>query len=419
MNNQGWPDERCATCGLRAKLNMGVKNDGPLYIRLRPCSRCKEVRYCNRECQMKDWKAGHKDKCVVPGDKPPPPMADELRSAVAAQIANRGCYILAHAPGRTREELGPDEKINIHTIGFYEHGAAELAIARIPHRLLQRAGGFLAYVRNERPLDQPLKEDEEMTVNGLTFRAAHVKGEALKAATPTASSPSRRQQAARCRRRRPRRADEDDEAQLARLPYSDEERARDDRIFARLLDEAAGLEGSPLLGPAVQSQILKSEDLADAVGEVLACRLARAASCIMLPRAELKEACVRALRDDPKVGADVTAILARDPAAISYLQTASRALGRRHPPGASLGGGLLMDHATGIVIGETAVIGDNCTILHSVTLGGTGKDRGDRHPKVGDRCTLGAGATVLGNIRVGDGATVGSQAVVTRTCPRA
>ena len=183
MNNQGWPDERCATCGLRAKLNMGVKNDGPLYIRLRPCSRCKEVRYCNRECQMKDWKAGHKDKCVVPGDKPPPPMADELRSAVAAQIANRGCYILAHAPGRTKEgELGPDEKINIHTIGFYEHGAAELAIARIPHRLLQRAGGFLAYVRNERPLDQPLKEDEEMTVNGLTFRAAHVKGEALKAA---------------------------------------------------------------------------------------------------------------------------------------------------------------------------------------------------------------------------------------------
>ena len=249
-------------------------------------------------------------------------------------------------------------------------------------------------------------------------------------------------------------ADEDDEAQLARLPYSDEERARDDRIFARLLDEAAGLEGSPLLGPAVQSQILKSEDLADAVGEVLACRLARAASGIMLPRADLKEACVRALRDDPRVGADVTAILARDPAAISYLQCvmffkgfhATQAqrvsadfwrggdLTSKHValaiqnrvselwavdihPAASLGGGLLMDHATGIVIGETAVIGDNCTILHSVTLGGTGKDRGDRHPKVGDRCTLGAGATVLGNIRVGDGATVGSQAVVTKDVP--
>ena len=76
-----------------------------------------------------------------------------------------------------------------------------------------------------------------------------------------------------------------------------------------------------------------------------------------------------------------------------------------------------MDHATGIVVGETAVLGANCTILHSVTLGGTGKDRGDRHPKVGVGVVLGAGATVLGNVAVGDGATVGAQAVVTKDVP--
>ena len=86
-------------------------------------------------------------------------------------------------------------------------------------------------------------------------------------------------------------------------------------------------------------------------------------------------------------------------------------------PAAEIGGGLLMDHATGIVVGETAVIGDNCTILHAVTLGGTGKERGDRHPKIGHACVLGAGATILGNIKVGDGATVGSQAVVTKDVP--
>ena len=112
MNNQGWPDERCAACGLKAKLNMGCGSGEPLYIRLRPCSRCKEVRYCNRECQLKHWKAGHKNVCVKAGDKPPPPMAEELRTAVAAQIAKRGCYILAHAPGHSGDApLGPDDAL--------------------------------------------------------------------------------------------------------------------------------------------------------------------------------------------------------------------------------------------------------------------------------------------------------------------
>ncbi|XP_078447480.1 putative serine acetyltransferase 1 [Wolffia australiana] len=81
-------------------------------------------------------------------------------------------------------------------------------------------------------------------------------------------------------------------------------------------------------------------------------------------------------------------------------------------PAARLGRGVLMDHATGVVIGETAVVGDNCSILHGVTLGGTGKAGGDRHPKIGHGVLIGAGATVLGNVRIGDGAKVGAGSLV-------
>ena len=81
-------------------------------------------------------------------------------------------------------------------------------------------------------------------------------------------------------------------------------------------------------------------------------------------------------------------------------------------PAAKLGQGLFFDHATGIVIGETAVVGDNCSLLHSVTLGGTGKAEQDRHPKLGRGVLIGAGAKVLGNIAVGDGAKVAAGSVV-------
>lgn len=81
-------------------------------------------------------------------------------------------------------------------------------------------------------------------------------------------------------------------------------------------------------------------------------------------------------------------------------------------PAARIGAGVFIDHATGVVIGETARVGDDVTILQDVTLGGTGKDRGDRHPKIGDRVLLCAGAKVLGNVRVGDGARVGAGSVV-------
>jgi serine O-acetyltransferase len=86
-------------------------------------------------------------------------------------------------------------------------------------------------------------------------------------------------------------------------------------------------------------------------------------------------------------------------------------------PAAQLGRGIMLDHATGLVIGETAVVGNNVSILQSVTLGGTGKEEGDRHPKVADGVLISAGAKILGNIKVGEGAKVGAGSVVLEDVP--
>ena len=86
-------------------------------------------------------------------------------------------------------------------------------------------------------------------------------------------------------------------------------------------------------------------------------------------------------------------------------------------PGAIIGTGLFIDHATGVVIGETAEVGDNVTIYHGVTLGGTGADTGKRHPTIGDRVIIGAGAKVLGAIKVGDDSRIGANAVVVKEVP--
>ncbi|KAK8949540.1 putative serine acetyltransferase 1 [Platanthera zijinensis] len=81
-------------------------------------------------------------------------------------------------------------------------------------------------------------------------------------------------------------------------------------------------------------------------------------------------------------------------------------------PAARIGKGILLDHATGVVIGETAVVGNNVSMLHHVTLGGTGKIGGDRHPKIGDGVLIGAGATILGNVIIGEGAKIGAGSLV-------
>ena len=86
-------------------------------------------------------------------------------------------------------------------------------------------------------------------------------------------------------------------------------------------------------------------------------------------------------------------------------------------PGAVLGSGLFIDHATGVVIGETAEVGDDVTLYHGVTLGGSGADTGKRHPTVGDRVIIGAGAKVLGAIKIGEDSRIGANAVVVKPVP--
>uniref|UniRef100_M0ZMP0 serine O-acetyltransferase n=1 Tax=Solanum tuberosum TaxID=4113 RepID=M0ZMP0_SOLTU len=86
-------------------------------------------------------------------------------------------------------------------------------------------------------------------------------------------------------------------------------------------------------------------------------------------------------------------------------------------PAAQIGEGILLDHATGVVIGETAVIGNRVSLMQGVTLGGTGKEIGDRHPKIGQGALIGASATILGNIKIGEGAMVGAGSLVMKDVP--
>lgn len=98
-------------------------------------------------------------------------------------------------------------------------------------------------------------------------------------------------------------------------------------------------------------------------------------------------------------------------------QHAKKTTGIEIHPGAVIGKGLLIDHGSGVVIGETAVIGDNCTIYQGVTLGGTGKHKGKRHPTLGDNVMIGSGAKILGPFKIGDNAKVAAGAVVLEEVP--
>jgi len=210
-------------------------------------------------------------------------------------------------------------------------------------------------------------------------------------------------------------------------------------------------EQEPLLANALRACILDHASLEDALARLLADKLAAPE----LPAEALRKAFLEALRADPQIGrlarADLAAIAERDPAASSsanpflnhkgfralqvhrvahwYWQQGRHALahwlqGRSSEvhavdihPAAVVGGGVFIDHGTGVVIGETAVVGDNVSILQGVTLGGTGKQTGDRHPKIGRGVLISAGAKVLGNIRVGEGAKVGAGSVVLDEVP--
>lgn len=107
----------------------------------------------------------------------------------------------------------------------------------------------------------------------------------------------------------------------------------------------------------------------------------------------------------------------RDLLAFHLQNRSSELFGVDINPAARIGHGVMLDHATGFVMGETAVIGNECSVLQGVTLGGTGKADEDRHPKIGNRVLIGANASVLGNIKVGDGSKVAAGSVVLKDVP--
>ena len=207
----------------------------------------------------------------------------------------------------------------------------------------------------------------------------------------------------------------------------------------------------PILGSFYHAVILKHARFEDALSFHLATKLGDATLPALLLREVIAEACAA----DPGIPAaalaDIDAVVERDPAVDRYavpflylkglhaLQTYRVAhwlwnQNRRHlalhlqslgstafdvdiHPAARIGQGILFDHATGIVIGETAVVEDEVSILHEVTLGGSGKEHGDRHPKVRTGVMIGAGAKILGNVEIGEGAKVGAGSVVLEDVP--
>jgi serine O-acetyltransferase len=207
----------------------------------------------------------------------------------------------------------------------------------------------------------------------------------------------------------------------------------------------------PFLASFLYTAVLSRDSLPRCLASVLANKLA----CATLPATQLAELFAAAYAADPCLvaacHADLQAVVDRDPACTSYVQCVlffkgfaalqthrvahtlwqagrlplalalqSRVSEAFHVdihPAATLGPGLLLDHATGVVIGETATVGSNVSLLHHVTLGGTGAAGGDRHPKVGDGCLIGAGVSILGPVRIGDGAKIGAGSVVLSDVP--
>lgn len=226
----------------------------------------------------------------------------------------------------------------------------------------------------------------------------------------------------------------------------------DKPIWLNLRQEAQDASASePALASMLHSTILSHSDLASALSFHIANKLGDASMSSITLR-ELAQGC---FAGDPRLvefaEADLQAVYERDPAAKGYLQafmyfkgflslqiyrvshclwmqgrtTMAHFLQSRVSelfqidinPAARIGKGVFLDHGTGIVIGETAVVGDDCSILQGVTLGGTGAERGDRHPKIGRGVLLGAGANVLGNIQIGDYAKIASGSVVLKPVP--
>ena len=201
-----------------------------------------------------------------------------------------------------------------------------------------------------------------------------------------------------------------------------------------------------ILASFLHATILRHNTLEDALSFHLASKLGCPSLSEMLIREVMDEAFVSSPPIGEAVRADLKAVRERDPASTSYshpflyfkgfqalqsyrvahwLWTKDRrslALFLQNRisqefavdihPAARIGRGILIDHGTGVVIGETAVVEDEVSMLHDVTLGGTGKETGDRHPKVRQGVLIGAGAKILGNVEIGTGAKIGAGSVV-------
>jgi len=219
-------------------------------------------------------------------------------------------------------------------------------------------------------------------------------------------------------------------------------------IVAEVRDFAAR---EPVLASFFYAAVLSHKSLEEALAYNLAQQLGNA----VLSDLSIHQVLLEAMDDDPalceRMRRDLTAYVERDPACNLYclpllyfkgfhalqvhrvahwlwgherrslalfLQSrASEVFGVDIHPAAEIGGGIMIDHATGLVIGETSVVGDNVSMLHSVTLGGTGARSGDRHPKIRCGVLIAAGAKILGNIEVGEGAKVGAGSLVLNSVP--
>ena len=225
-----------------------------------------------------------------------------------------------------------------------------------------------------------------------------------------------------------------------------------DPVWQRVREEAdAAIAREPLLGGMIHSSLLHHATMERALAYRFSMKLASREMSEQI----LREIADEAYQADPSLGqvarADLVAVLDRDPACHRYLQPllffkgyqavqayrvghwlwgagrtdlayfvqmrVSEVFGVDIHPAAKIGRGVMIDHAHSIVIGETAVVGDNVSMLHSVTLGGTGKQDGDRHPKIGDGVMIGAGAKILGNIHVGHCSRIAAGSVVLQDVP--
>jgi serine O-acetyltransferase len=227
-----------------------------------------------------------------------------------------------------------------------------------------------------------------------------------------------------------------------------------DPVWDRITAEAeAAVSREPLMGGLIHSCVLHHSSLEKALSYRISAKLSSNEMSMLV----LREVADEAYTADPALAeaarADLMAVLERDPATHRLLQPilyfkgfqamqayrvahwlwqqgrkdlafffqmrASEVYGIDIHPAARIGRGIMIDHAHSIVIGETAVVGDNVSMLHEVTLGGTGKEEGDRHPKIGNEVLIGAGAKVLGNIEIGCCSRIAAGSVVLEDVPPA